>query len=285
MRYTEQMIEEHNEPLWKRQFLPLGLTVVAFVVLTTLTYIEIRVLNHFTLEDISLVINPVDILIGLTIYLKTAIDFAVFIGHLMHRNPGTKNRIAIELGSALGNAAGTMAILLIWTFFKEVRWLLIIMLFLAAIVLFKLAEDSLEHAKDAKNHPKWFMSFVRKLDHVLHFFNRFTNPLLSRIMPHGGMKAAGFTKFWPLLLFSFGIPFVLGLDDFAGYVPLFSVINIFGFAIGVYLGHMILNILLYISPEKTIKLVKLPAIALFGTLAFVGLGIYGFYEIIHLIGW
>lgn len=162
------MIEEHHEPLWKRQFLPLGLTVVAFVVLTALIYVEINILNHFTDDDISLVINPVDVLIGLTIYLKTAIDFAVFIGHLMHRNPGTKNRIAIELGSAFGNAAGTMAILLIWTFFKEVRWLLILMLFIAAIVLFKLAEDSLEHAKDAKHNPKWFMYVVHKLDRALH---------------------------------------------------------------------------------------------------------------------
>lgn len=273
-----------KESLLISQGLPLALTVIIFGVLTALTYLEIRILNTFTPEDISLVINPVDILIGLTIYLKTAIDFAVFIGHLMHKNPGTKGRIAIELGSAVGNAAGTMAILLIWTFFKEVRWLLVLMLFLAAIVLFKLAEDSLEHAKDAENHPKWFMHLVRKLDRLLHFFNKFTNPLLSRIMPHGGMKAAGFTKFWPLFVFAFTVPFVLGLDDFAGYVPLFSVINVFGFAIGVYAGHMILNILLYISPERTIKLVKLPAIALVGTLAFIALGIYGFYEIAHLIG-
>lgn len=273
-----------KESFLKSQAIPLALTVVAFVVLTALIYLEIHVLNMFTVDDISLTINPVDIAIGLTIYLKTAIDFAVFIGHLMHKNPGMKGRVAIELGSAAGNAAGTMAILLVWTFFKEVRWLLVIMLFLAAIVLFKLAEDSLEHAKDAKNHPKWFMYFVHKLDNALHFFNKFTNPLLSRIMPHGGMKAAGFTKFWPLVAFSFSVPFILGLDDFAGYVPLFSVVNVFGFAIGVFLGHMILNILLYISPERTIKLVKLPVIAVIGTIAFVALGIYGFYEIVHLIG-
>lgn len=72
-------------------------------------------------------------------------------------------------------------------------------------------------------------------------------------MPHGGMKASSFTKFWPLFLFASSVPFILGLDDFAGYVPLFSVINVFGFAIGVFLGHMILNILLYISPERTIS--------------------------------
>lgn len=274
-----------KESFLRAQIIPLSLTIVAFVVLTALLYLEIRVLNHFTIEDISLKINPLDIIIGLTIYLKTAIDFAIFIGNLMHKNPGMKGRIAIELSSALGNAAGTMAILLIWTFFKEVEWLLIIMLFLAAIVLFKLAEDSLEHATDAKNHPKWFMLVVHKLEKVLHYFNVLTNPLLRRILPHGGMKAAAFTTFWGLFAFAFTVPFILGLDDFAGYVPLFSIVNVFGFGIGVFLGHMILNILLYINPEKTIKLVKLPAIALIGAVAFVALGIYGLYEIIHLIGW
>jgi hypothetical protein len=274
----------HKESFLKTQAIPLALTVVAFVVLSALLYLEIVILNHFTVEDIALKINPLDVAIGLTIYLKTAIDFAIFIGNLMHKNPGMKGRISIELGSAVGNAAGTMAILLIWTFFKEIEWLLVAMLFIAAIVLFKLAEDSLEHAHDAKNHPKWFMQIVHKLEKALHFFNKFTHPLLGKILPHGGMKAAAFTTFWGLFAFAFSVPFILGLDDFAGYVPLFSVINVFGFGIGVFLGHMILNILLYINPEKTIKLVKLPVIALIGALAFVGLGLYGFYEIIHLIG-
>lgn len=285
VRYnSEKFMETKPESFAKRQLLPLSLTIVAFAVLTVLLYLEIRVLNHFTVEDIALKINPLDVIIGLTIYLKTAIDFAIFIGNLMHKNPGMKGRISIELGSALGNAAGTMAILLIWTFFKEIRWLLVIMLFLAAIVLFKLAEDSLEHAHNAENHPKWFNFIVRKLEKALHYFNILTHPLLRRILPHGGMKAAAFTSFWGLFAFAFTVPFILGLDDFAGYVPLFSIINVFGFGIGVFLGHMVLNILLYINPEKTIKLVKLPAIALIGAIAFVVLGFYGFYEIAHLIG-
>jgi len=277
-------MESKPESFATRQLLPLSLTVVAFVGLVAFLYLEIVILNHFTVEDIALTINPFDVLIGLTIYLKTSIDFAVFIGNLMHKNPGTKGRIAIELGTAVGNAAGTLAILLIWTFFKEVKWLLVIMIFLAAIVLFKLAEDSLEHAKGAEKHPKWFTYMVRKLDRALHIFNTFTHPLLKRILPAAGMKAAGFKKFWPLFLFSFSVPFILGLDDFAGYVPLFSIINVFGFGIGVFLGHMILNILLYISPERTIKLVKLPAISFIGAVAFVMLGVYGLIEIVKIIG-
>lgn len=277
-------MDAKHEPFFMRQVLPLILTVVVFGALTALLFAEIHLLNFFTLDDISLKIQPLDIIIGLTIYLKTSIDFAVFIGNLMQHNEGTKGRIAIELGTAAGNAAGTMAILLIWTFFKEVRWLLVIMIFLAALVLFKLAEDSLEHAKEAKHPARWFSFIVHILDKSLHAFNRFTHPLMSRILPQGGMRAATFASFWGLFAFSFTVPFVLGLDDFAGYVPLFSVINVFGFGIGVFLGHMVLNILLYISPKMTIKLVKLPVIGLLGTIAFVALGIYGLTEIAHLIG-
>lgn len=285
MRYSVQnTMTSKKETFLKNQIIPLALTLVAFAVLTAFLYLEIRMLNHFTLEDISLKINLLDVVIGLTIYLKTSIDFAIFIGNLMHKNPGMKGRISIELGSALGNAAGTMAILLVWTFFREIRWLLVIMLFLAAIVLFKLAEDSLEHAKDAENHPRWFNYFVHKLEKLLHYFNVLTHPLLRRILPQGGMKATAFKGFWSLFAFAFTVPFILGLDDFAGYVPLFSIINVFGFGIGVFLGHMILNVLLYISPERTIKLVKLPFIAVFGSVAFVILGFYGFYEIVHIIG-
>lgn len=286
MRYDGKNMHTDTpvESIWIRQFLPLALTVVSCSALIGLIYLEIRVLNQFTTDDISLVVNPLDVLIGLTIYLKTSIDFAVFIGRLMHRNPGTKNRIAIELGTALGNAAGTMVILLIWTFFKEVRWLLVIMILLAALVLFKLAEDGLEHTHDAPGYPKFFFTIVRRFEHVLHAINRVTHPLLRIILPETGMQASGIARFWPLFFFAFSIPFVLGLDDFAGYVPLFSIVNVFGFAIGVFLGHMLLNILLYISPERTIKLVKMPVLSLLGSIAFVSLAVWGLYEVIHLIG-
>ena len=77
---------------------------------------------------------------------------------------------------------------------------------------------------------------------------------------------------------------ILGLDDFAGYVPLFSVVSVFGFAIGVFAGHTILNILLYISPDHTTRLVKNPVFALAGSAAFVMLGAWGIVEVVKLIG-
>ena len=274
-----------KESFFKSQIIPLVLTVVVCSGLVFALWGEIHALNIFTSSDISLKVFWIDILIGLTIYLKTSIDFAIYIGNLMSKNSGWKSRVAIEIGTALGNAAGTMVILLVWTFFKEIRWLLALMLALAALVLFKLAEGGLEHAKveDAR-YPRWFKKTVSLFERVLDRVNALFAPVLRFILPDLRVRVGAPLRFWPLLALSFTIPFILGLDDFAGYVPLFNIVNVFGFAIGVFVGHMILNILLYLSPSYTIRAVKNPVISFLGSVAFVGLGVWGLVEVAHLIG-
>lgn len=266
------------------QIFPIILTGLVFVVLAGLLWLQINVLNMFTTADISLQLRWGDILIGLTVYLKTAIDFAIFIGHLMDKNPGTKGRIGIEVGTAFGNAVGTMAILLVWTFFKEVNWLLAIMVFLAGLVLIRLAQDSLDHALERKSdYPRWFEMTIETLDKLLRAIDKVTGPVLDKIVPSHKLKVTTQKKFWSLFALSFTVPFILGLDDFAGYVPLFNIVNVFGFGIGVFLGHMILNIALYISPKRTIKAVKNPLIAFAGSVAFIILAAWGFIEAFKLL--
>lgn len=95
-----------------QQIVPLLLTVVILAGLVVVLYFYIAFLNTFpTAEKVVLIARPVDIFVGVTIYLKTAIDFAIFMGRLMATNPGWKNRIAIEVGTALGNALGTLAVI------------------------------------------------------------------------------------------------------------------------------------------------------------------------------
>jgi len=266
------------------QALPVALTIVVCFLLAGLLWLQISILNMFTATDISLTLRLGDVLVGITVYLKTAIDFAVFTGHLMDENPGTKGRIGIEIGTAFGNAAGTMLILLIWTFFKEVHWLLAIMIFLAALVLIRLAQDSLDHALSVLDrYPKPFAMFVRGLDMVLRTIDKLTGPILDKVVPSHKLKASRQATFWGLFAMAFTVPFILGLDDFAGYVPLFNIVNIFGFGVGVFVGHMILNMLLYISPKRTIKAVKNPIFAVVGSVAFVVLAGWGFYEATRLL--
>ncbi|MDB4992446.1 MAG: hypothetical protein JWL75_691 [Parcubacteria group bacterium] len=277
-------MKSENGTVWQQQVLPIVLTLVVCAALIGLVYLQISLLNRFSTEDISLRVTIADILIGMTVYLKTSIDFALFIGNLMHTNGGWKNRISIELGTALGNALGTMAVLALWTFFREIDWLLAIMIVLAALVLFKLAESGLDHAKHTdRQYPAFFRYAVKVVEIFLHHVNWFTAPILRYILPEISMNAGKRNGFWALFAFAVVVPFMLGLDDFAGYVPLFSLVNVLGFSIGAFIAHAFLNILLYISPQKTIQAVKNPLISFIGSIAFVGLGAWGIFEALHLL--
>ena len=269
-----------------QQIVPLVLTVVILAVLTVILYAFIFLIDLFHFgENIVLIARPVDIMVGLTIYLKTSINFAIFMGRLMSANPGWKNRIALEIGTALGNALGTLVVIAIWIIFKEVELLLALMVFLAALVLFELAHGGLEHfgswesSNLLKRHTYLF------LHHFLDAVLKIIDPVLKRIMPDLSAKMQGKASLnWKqLFIFSMSIPFILGLDDFAGYVPLFSVINVYGFAIGVFLGHTILNIALFISPSRTIVAVRNEYVSFLGTLAFIALGFYGLFEVTRIL--
>src|SRR3990167_4894906 len=110
------------------QVVPLVLTGIIFIALAIFLRYFIILLNSVTHVDISLKIRLTDVLVGLTIYIKTAVDFAIYMGNLMHAYPGWKNRISIELGTAVGNALGTLIVLAIWNFFRDVEALLAIMI-------------------------------------------------------------------------------------------------------------------------------------------------------------
>ncbi len=266
-----------QEPFYPNQAIPLSLTAVVFAIGVLLLLIVTCLLNllPFIAESVFLTIHPADVLIGLTIYLKTSIDFAIFIGRLMQNYPGWRNRIAIEVGTALGNILGTLAILVVWDIFREVRPLMAGMIILASLVLLRLAEDGLEHAVR--------LPFSRKLEHALQIINRAVAPMLNRIIPHNTFDLSQKRDFKGLFLLSFTVPFILGSDDFAGYIPLFNIVNVIGFATGVFLGHMLLNIALFLSPKKTIIAVKNPYISFLGSLAFILLAIWGLREAFHLL--
>lgn len=268
----------------KNQAIALSLTIITFIIMVGLLWVEILLINLWSSERIVLHLRISDILVGVTIYLKTSIDFAIFIGRLMEKNTGLKGRIGIEIGTALGNAVGTFLILLLWAVFKEISWLLAIMIIIAALVLVRLAQDGLEHI-DTKNnrYPAFFRHSVSVLDSLLKKINKPAQPILSKLLPSHTLRVTKKVTLGGLLALSFAVPFVLGLDDFAGYVPLFNIVNVFGFAIGVFAGHMILNIFLYISPKRTVALVKNPLISFLGSVAFIVLAFWGLYEAFILL--
>lgn len=269
-----------------RQIIPIILTVLTFFLLSTVLYGLLLLLNSLNIgEPIILDFRKRDILVGILIYLKTAIDFAIFIGNLMHSNPGWKKRIAIELGTAIGNASGTFLILIVWVMFKEIPILMMVMIFIASVVLLRMAEESLEEF--LKQKRSFIKLDIRKpvsfLQKQLDFVNQLFRPILKFFVPSLNLTKVKKLSFVNLVTFSFTIPFVLGLDDFAGYIPLFSIINLFGFALGIMFGHMLLNIGLFIWPKMTVRLVKHPFVLMAGGIVFIGLALWGFYESFHLL--
>lgn len=269
----------------KQQLLPVVLTIITFFVLCILLYFSIIGLNLLpNNEKIILEIKPQDVLVGLTIYLKTSIDFAIFIGNLMKSNPGWKKRIAIEIGTAGGNALGSIVILFIWNFFREVPILMAIMIFIASLVLLKMAEESFEELNHGSEEiPSFLGQQLQILKKILHIPNQIFRPILRLISPSASLTNMKTLSWRRLLLFSATIPFILGLDDFAGYIPLFNIINVYGFAIGVFLGHMLLNVALFISPRRTVEAVKNSWVLIIGGLAFVFIAGWGFYEVAHIV--
>lgn len=273
------------------QLIPLALTLVVFIGLIGILHMVIALLNllPFT-TPILLTVRWYDVLVGGTIYLKTSIDFAILMGRLMSTYPGWRGRIAIEIGTAAGNALGTMTVIALWVLLKHVDALLALMVFIASLVLFELAHGSLEHLTSWESIGGVKQTLYRGMHLFLDYVNRLTSPVLSRIMPDIGENLRGRQGLsWKgLIAFSMTVPFILGLDDFAGYVPLFSVVNVYGFSIGVIGAHTILNIALFLSPERTIQAVKNEIVSFLGAFAFIALAFYGLFEagkiIVHLFG-
>lgn len=277
----EEFLHRVDQSLALSRLIPLALTVIILGILLTILHASLTLLNQIPgTIPILLIIRPQDVIIGATIYLKTEIDFAILIGRLMDIYPGWRNRVALEVGSAIGNAGGTILIIGLWVLLKHVDLLLAIMVLIASLVLFELAHSGLEYLTNwnsAVGIKKWLYG---GLDTFLDITGIVINPLLSHIIPDlrtnlSGKEGLSWTR---LAGYATEIPFILGLDDFAGYVPLFNVVNVYGFAAGVIGAHTILNICLFLSPKRTIAAVRNEYVSFLGTLAFIGLGIYGLIE-------
>ncbi len=269
----------------KKQLISMIFAITTALALIGGFFVTIRLLNLFPLsEKIVLQLLPVDVLVGLTIYLKTSIDFALFTGNLMRKFQDFQHTVAIEIGTALGNGLGTLLVLIVWVVFKEVPLLLFFMVLLASLVLLNLAQESAkEYVLSQPTLPKISFSLLNLFYITLNKITVFLHPLLKFFIPKLPEANISPKSFFSLFLFAISVPFILGLDDFAGYIPLFSIVHIFGFCVGVILGHLLLTLSLFAFPKKTILVMQYPIIQLVGSVIFVGLAIFGIIEAIHML--
>lgn len=260
----------------KKQLLPISISLGLFIIFSLISYILLKGLDgmHIFHESLSTNFIWVQIGLGIFIYLKTAVDYALFVGMLIEKNEGLNKRIAMNVGTSLGCFVGVTAIVILWSFFREIHWLMFILLILAACVLFGLGDGSQEH----------FEEVDYRLRKPLEIFFKITRPVvefLTFFMPDSEMKAKTFdTK--KLFIISAIIPFALGADDLAGYMTLLTPMNVLSLLIGIYFGDAIIDIALFWNRDFTVKIVKNKWVSYFGALFFVGLGIMSIYHAISL---
>lgn len=267
----------------KEQIVPIFLTLLTFLIISIVFILFAHTLNLLPFPDKILVnIKLRDVLFGMTIYLKVSVDFAIFMGNLIKANLGWKKRVALELGTSLGNAIGTLIILTIWVFFRHIEILLALMITISSLVLLRMAEEGINDFLEIQKEHILLRPLLR-IGKTLALINKLTNPLLSKIIPEGKLLGKTNMSFLRLIIFSFTVPFVLGLDDFAGYIPLFSIVNVVSFSIGVFLAHMLLTTSLFLSPKRTIQIVEKPIIIVFGSSVFILIALYGLYEVIKIV--
>ena len=288
----------------KEQLLiPLFWGAVLLIVSALLTISIIHVLNHFLPDtnNLKLVFRIGDFALGTTIYLKTAIDFAILMTLYMKVYPGWKNRMAIESGTTIGNTLGTILVIIIWGLLQQFKIVLNLMVFYSAIILIKLAYETLEHIEDfsvdiSSKYPLldfiydivfwpldafikisiYFIKVVWKIIEATPFDKLIPDLNISSKDVEG--KKLTYTA---LFLMTLGVPFALGLDDFAGYIGLLTVVNVLSFAIGVYFGHFILNTFLFLNPQKTMKVIGHPLISWVGSMALMFIAYLGLREVYY----
>lgn len=249
----------------RKQIVPISISLGMFVLFSVITFYLLHALNTVGPGNILIQFTWGQFLIGMLIYLKTAVDYAIFVGLLMDKNPGTPKRIAMNAGTSTGAFIGVTAIAVLWYFFKEIHWLMFILLFVSAGILFSLGDASQEY----------FEKVDKRLRYPLELFFKITRPLvkvLTFFLPEGEIKPKSMgTK--KLFFFSGVLPFVLGSDDLAGYMVLLSPINIFSILLGIYFADAVIDIALFYNHKWTVKAVKNKWISYLGALFFIGLGI------------
>lgn len=261
----------------KKQFLPIFISLGLFVIFTIITYFLLRFLNTFNIisEKLSTQLFFSQIGLGIFIYLKTAVDYAIFVGCLMEKNTGTPKRIAMNAGTSIGCFLGVTLITILWSFFKEVHWLMVILLVVSAMILFKLGDGSKEHYDGM---PEW-------LKYPLNLFFQITRPIVkifTFFMPNSELSS-GTLNVGRLFFLSMIIPFALGADDLAGYMVLLTPLNVFSLLIGIYFGDAIIDIGLFSNQKLTVKIVKNKYVSYFGALIFIFLGFMSIFHAINYI--
>lgn len=260
-----------------KQFLPTFICFVMFFLFIGCSIFFIHdLINPFSAEPILFQFHLTDFLVGFFLYFVTAIDYALIVGRMQVNNPSISARVIMNIFTCLGCFFGVSLVLFLWGFAKEIDWLIIALLIFAGSVMVKLSFEGLDYFRNDEHI--WTPLRLLVVNSVT-FLHTFTQGLTFWI-PELGRPSVARTSLRELAKWSFVLPFIIGLDDFVGYMGAMTIYNVFSLLFGIYLADVLIDIMIFASPKTTKKLVENPVFSFFASLAFIYLMYKSFSEAI-----
>ncbi len=249
------------------------LVLFGFFMLSTYLFIEYAI-NPNAQEKVQIQLNIKDIAVGFFLYFVTAVDYALIVGRMQVSNPGFRARLVMNIFTCVGCFVGVTLVLFLWGFAKEVPWLIIPILVFAGSVMVKLAYESADYFEHATQIPFVVRKFTEIILRLLYYPTR----IFTYWMPELGSPNVTKMSYWSLAKWSFFLPFIIGLDDLVGYMGAMTIYNAFGLLFGIYLADIFIDILIFVSPKITRKLVESAALSILAVYAFVYLAYKSYSE-------
>lgn len=262
------------------QLLPVGICLFLFVafILVTIFFIE-SVINPFSTEKIEIELHLVDVLVGFFLYFITAIDYALIVGRMQITNTGSKARVIMNIFTCVGCFVGVSLVLFLWGFAKEIPLVIIPILIFAGSVMIKLAFEGTDYYEADKAIPKFIRVGTTKVLNAVHY----VTSIFTFWIPELGSPKVIKMPSLELAKWSFFLPFIIGLDDLIGYMGAMTIYNAFSLLFGIYLADILIDILIFVSPKFTKKMVENAMLSLLAAYAFIYLGYKSFSEALILM--
>lgn len=262
------------------QLLPISICTIFYIFFIWSSHLYItHFINPNLVNKITAEFHWLDVLVGFFLYFVTAVDYALVVGRMQISNPGSKARVIMNIATVLGCYVGVTLVLFIWGYAKEITGLIVPILIFAGSVMIKLAFEGIDYFKDAENIPNFFSKPLIVFTTILYFLSR----IFTFWMPEISKPTVKPLKTSQLIKWSFFLPFIIGLDDLIGYMGAMTIYNVFGLLIGIYFADVFIDVLIFISPKFTKKIVESATLSVLATLAFLFLAYKSYSEALSLL--
>ncbi len=257
------------------QAVPVVTCLLMFLGFMGLSYIFIdKFVNPGSVQKVEIGLRPFDAMVGFFLYFVTAVDYALIVGRMQIVNTGAKPRFVMNVFTCLGCFVGVSLVLFLWGRVREIPVLIIPILFFAGSVMIKLAYEGRGYFENAKVIPAVFRKLTAKVLEMVYFFAH----LLTFWIPDLGSPEVVKMRLGNLARWSFLLPFIIGLDDLVGYMGAMTIYNVFSLLIGIYLADIVIDVLIFVSPGTTNKIVRSPYLSFAAAYAFLYLAYKSFFE-------